>query len=368
MGGFSFLYNSSLTGTVSLVLLYTFFAACRVLLIRNSSENKSYKFLPMSVNVQSEFLKLIMCGSVSLRLVIKDEVARPEVTRQSLLKFVKWAVPGFLYFLDNLLSFYVLARLTPAVASLLNNFVIITTAVLFRLVLKRKLSRSQWAALAILFCTIVAISHQSNLKSTHHHSSHSLNTAPEDHTAVSALLQVCKWQGEGAKLNETTQKEESIFFKYEGHIFILISCFLSSLANIYNEKIFKEAGGMEDSIFVQNTKLYMFGFFFGVISILLFYHDFVFGCGFYFGYSIYSVSLIFVVGFLGLIVSLILKFRDNMFHVLASQFTTVVVIVVSWISGDFEPTLEFFLMAPVVILSIYLFNAAKQTDKNSDSQ
>ncbi|XP_061679809.1 UDP-sugar transporter protein SLC35A5 isoform X8 [Syngnathoides biaculeatus] len=232
----------------------------RILLLKFSANaDNKYDFLPASVNMLAEALKLLFCLLMSLRVFIREGRSCRDASRPSartLVASLKWAVPAFLYFLDNLIIFYVMTYLQPAMAVLSSNFVILTTAVLFRLVLKRRLSWVQWAALVILFLSIVSLSTGSGGAAPASGVRRSPLTAPTNSCLLYAeLLQQMRNSSADGPPGRRDAPPGRLRRFGAGHVLLLLQCFVSAAANVYNEKILKDGEQLTESIFVQNSKL-----------------------------------------------------------------------------------------------------------------
>uniref|UniRef100_A0A2K5MW28 Solute carrier family 35 member A5 n=1 Tax=Cercocebus atys TaxID=9531 RepID=A0A2K5MW28_CERAT len=295
--------------------MYTFLLGA--IFIYAANEENKYDYLPTTVNVCSELVKLVFCVLVSF----------------------------------------------CAMAVVFSNFRIITTALLFRIVLKRHLNWIQWASFLILFLSILALTHNLAGHGFHHDAFFSPSNSCLLFRIECPRKDNCttkEWTFPEAKWN-TTVKVFSHVHLGMGHVLIIVQCFISSMANIYNEKILKEGNQLTETIFIQNSKLCFFGILFNGLTLGLQRSncDQIKNCGIFYGHNAFSVALIFVTAFQGLSVVFILKFLDNMFHVLRAQVTTVIITTVSVLVFDFRPSLEFFLEAPSVLVSIFIYIASK---------
>lgn len=239
---------------------------------------------------------------------------------------------------------------------------------------RRKLSRIKWASLVILFLSIVALSSE-NMHTADHHHHHiihgSLSVKNTGSTDSQEQVNMCGVQPMVKQnFTESSPASPQSFQLNQGHFLVVIQCIVSSAASVYNEKIFKEGEGMKESIYIQNTKLYLFGIIFNTITVFL-RSDFrahVTECGLFHGYNIHTALLIVVTALFGLTVALILKFRDCMFQVMSYQLTNVVIIASSVLFLEFRPSLGFFLVAPIVLLAIFIYNAGHEKESTTQNE
>ncbi|VAI90013.1 unnamed protein product [Triticum turgidum subsp. durum] len=177
-------------------------------------------------------------------------------------------------FLAEFFKFTTLTYVDPSTYQILGNLKIVTTGILFRLVLRRKLSNLQWMAIILL--------------------------------AVGTTTSQVKGCGDAPC--------DSVFSApFQGYMLGILSACLSALAGVYTEYLMKKNS---DSLYWQNVQLYMFGVIFNMGWLV--YGDFKAGFEMgpwwqrlFNGYSITTWIVVFNLGSTGLLVSWLMKYSDN---------------------------------------------------------
>ncbi|KAG4165200.1 hypothetical protein ERO13_A13G064400v2 [Gossypium hirsutum] len=293
-------------------LALTFLTSSQAKLIVWSKRAGKYEYSVTTANFLVETLKCALSLAALARIWNSEGVT--EANSTTLDEVIVYPIPALLYLVKNLLQYYIVAYVDAPGYQILKNLNIISTGVLYRSILKRKLSEIQWAAF-ILLCA-GCITAQLNSRS--------------DHVLQTPL---------------------------QGWIMAIVMALLSGFAGVYTEAIIKKRPSR--NINVQNFWLYIFGMAFNAVAILIQDFDAVMNKGFFHGYSIITTLIILNHALSGIAASMVMKYADNIVKVYSTSVAMLLTAIVSVFLFGFNLTLAFFLGAIVVSVSVYLHSAGK---------
>ncbi|KAI6206921.1 hypothetical protein M3Y94_00970000 [Aphelenchoides besseyi] len=293
------------------------------LLIRYSRARDVPEMFYSSVAVYfMEIVKMIICVymvfnesrgfSGGLRILKKQVYDQPWDT-------LKVCLPAMLYTCQNNLFYVAATHLDAATFMIVSQLKLFTTAVFSILLLDRKLTRSQWISLGVLFIGVVLVQMQQS-------------SGPQKNA-------------DGTSMNPIV-----------GFSAACTACTISGFAGVFFEKILK--GSAPVSLWMRNVQMGMFSIPASLIGVYIQDGAAVREHGFLFGFdSIVWLTVIWY-GIGGLSVAVCIKYADN----IAKNFATSVAIILATIGSvfifNFQPNLLFVLGAGLVILSIFLYSSA----------
>ncbi|XP_044957922.1 CMP-sialic acid transporter 1 [Hordeum vulgare subsp. vulgare] len=280
-----------------------------------SQSNGKYKYDYATIPFLAEFFKL----SVSSFFLWKEcqSSSPPRMTKEW--KSVRlYLVPSVIYLIHNNVQFATLTYVDPSTYQILGNLKIVTTGILFRLVLKRKLSNLQWMAIILL--------------------------------AVGTTTSQVKGCGDAPC--------DSVFSApFQGYMLGILSACLSALAGVYTEYLMKKNS---DSLYWQNVQLYTFGVIFNMGWLV--YGDFKAGFEMgpwwqrlFNGYSITTWIVVFNLGSTGLLVSWLMKYSDNIVKVYSTSMAMLLTMVLSVYLFNVRATVQLFLGIVICIISLQMY-------------
>ncbi|XP_015972877.1 CMP-sialic acid transporter 4 [Arachis duranensis] len=295
-------------------LALTILTSSQAILIVWSKRAGKYEYSVTTANFLVETLKCAISLVALARIWKKEGVTEDNRLSTTLDEVIVYPIPAALYLVKNLLQYYIFAYVDAPGYQILKNLNIISTGVLYRIILKKRLSEIQWAAFILLTagCTTAQLNSNSD-----------------------RVLQT----------------------PFQGWVMAIVMALLSGFAGVYTEAIIKKRPSR--NINVQNFWLYIFGMGFNAIAILVQDFDAVMNKGFLHGYSPITVLMIFNHALSGIAVSMVMKYADNIVKVYSTSVAMLLTAVVSVYLFGFHLSLAFFLGTTVVSVAIYLHSAGK---------
>jgi len=226
-------------------------------------------------------------------------------------------VPAMLYLVQNNLLYMATTHLDAATCQVAYQLKLLTTAFFTVTLLKRHISTRRWLALGILFCGVVFVQNPSGGK------------------------------GGGGLTSQSPVL---------GMAAVTCACVLSGLAGVWLERIVKSSNDVP--IWLRNMQLGSISLFLGIVSVFVVDGEAVAADGFFQGYSWVTFFVVVQVSLGGLLVSLIMKYADNVVKGFATSLSIVLSSLVSWFipSFNFVPSASFLVGSSLVIAATLLYS------------
>lgn len=296
-------------------VLLTVLTSSQGILTTFSQTNGKYNYDYATIPFLAEIFKLLVSSFFLWRENKTQSPPRMTTEWKTVRLFV---VPSVIYLVHNNVQFATLTYVDPSTYQIMGNLKIVTTGILFRLFLKRKLSILQWLAIILL--------------------------------AVGTTTSQVKGCGE---LSCDTLFSAPI----QGYVLGVLSACLSALAGVYTEYLMKKNN---DSLYWQNVQLYTFGALFNMARLL--WDDFrgEFEKGPWWqrllnGYTFTTWIVVLNLGSTGLLVSWLMKFADNIVKVYSTSMAMLLTMILSAYFFNFRPTIQLFLGIIICIISLHMY-------------
>ena len=310
-----------------LVLLLSVLAMNHSILVSLSKRTGRYDYFSETLVFLSELIKLGISSYFVYHQAAASSLAGEsagsahhrgvaELRRAFSFKSLPALAPSVLYAVQNNLQYVALLYLTAPSYQVLSNLKVIATGLVFRMFMGKQLNELQWSALLL-----VAVG------------------------SATTQIPACAFDA-------ATGLPAEISFNGMGVFLICIISMLSGLAAIASEILVKNP---DESMHFTNIQLYKFGV---VINFcILLWRRFDATTGF-FGLFVGLDGLAFVVllnnSFMGLIVSVVLKYADSVLKVYSTSVAMLLTTVVSIYLFDFQASIQLWLGIIVVSVALYL--------------
>ncbi|KAJ3027300.1 UNVERIFIED_CONTAM: hypothetical protein HDU68_004087 [Siphonaria sp. JEL0065] len=274
-------------------------------------------YLKSTAVLASEFVKLCICVAVYTKeqngfdpLKMLNDLFGSESEAW------KMFIPAVVYVIQNNLQYLAVENLDPATFQVSYQLKILTTALFSVLMLKKSLSKLKWFSLIIL-------------------------------TFGVALVQLQTDSSGGQKEGHHTAAENFV-----GLVAVAIACVLSGIAGVWFEKVLK---GSKTSLWQKNIQLSFFSLFPAIITVFTIDGSAVLAGGFFHGYNGWTFGAIACQALGGLLVSLVVKYADNILKGFATSLSIILSAFASVFLFGFEISAVFVVGCGFVLYATHLY-------------
>ncbi|XP_042425585.1 CMP-sialic acid transporter 1-like isoform X1 [Zingiber officinale] len=297
--------------------LLTLLTSSQGILTTLSQSNGKYSYDYATIPFLAEVFKLVVSSFFLWKESQSSSPPRMNMEWKSIRLF---PIPSIIYLIHNNVQFATLTYVDPSTYQIMGNLKIVTTGILFRFFLKRKLTTLQWMAIVLL--TIGTTTSQ--VKGCGEASCDSLFSAP-----------------------------------IQGYMLGLLSACLSALAGVYTEYLMKKNN---DSLYWQNVQLYTFGVIFNMARLIVDDFRVEFENGPWWqrllnGYTVTTWLVVLNLGSSGLLVSWLMKYADNIVKVYSTSMAMLLTMLLSIFLFGLKLTLQLFLGIIICMISLHMYFA-----------
>ncbi|KAH3842943.1 probable UDP-sugar transporter protein SLC35A4 [Dreissena polymorpha] len=286
------------------------------ILVNLSQVNGQIPFSSAAVILMIELTKFLISFAMYMP-EFRQSFRLPHVSVRTALSY---SVPAVLYAFNNNIALYINEEMDPATFQVLSNLKIVTTALLYRVVIKRVISVPQWLAIFLL-----------------------------------VLAGMCDGYG-GLETKSKSGARTEVFITVQGLVMLLAYCSVSAVAAVYTEYILKKQ--LMTSLHVQNMVLYTYGCVLNITAILWQRQILNQGTkqGLFSGFSVYTWLIIITQAFSGLIMSVVFKHGSNLTRLFIISGAMLVSMVMSILILGTTLNVYFVIAAVLVTFAIYLYH------------
>ena len=306
----------------------------------------------------TELLKLVIC------VVVIYVYQGKTFNWMSILQVegLKMAVPALLYVVQNNLLYFAVSRLEPAVFQITYQLKIATTALFSVIMLKRTLTRAQWAGVGLLLPGVCLVQ-LSRLSSAENddvivpvliNANANGNATSSNMILNNVVAQIDLSPGVGLGV-APIHHGVSFLGQLLGFVAVLFSCLTSGFAGVYFEKVLKSAKSL--SLWERNVQLATYSILIAGASVITKDFQRVITDGPFVGMSMSSGIVIVLQAAGGLVIAVVVRYTDNIAKAFATSVSMIISSTLTIFFFDFHPPLIFFIGAGLVGMAVRFYSA-----------